>query len=276
MVWVDNMAMGNFSVLCSIYIKEKPEYLEQCFQSIEWQTLESNEVVVVHDGPLTNELYAVLENWKSKLPIIEVVLKENVGLGEALNQGLKHCTNDLVVRVDTDDINHIVRFEKQVKYMLDNPDIHAVSSSILEFDTDPDNPNYLKEVPCDDEIKAYSLKRNPLNHAASIFRKEAVLASGGYQHLLYMEDYYLWLRLQANGYKINNLSEPLVSVRVGNGMLEKRKGLNYAKSEIILMKEMYALKLARKPTTAMFFLARSASRLMPAFILKHIYKLYLR
>lgn len=274
MGWVGKV--NKFSVLCSIYSKEKPEYLEQCFQSIHWQTLQSNEVVVVHDGPLTSDLYEVLNIWKKKLPIKEVILNKNVGLGKALNKGLSSCSNELIARVDTDDINHTDRFEKQVSYMIRNPDTVAISSSILEFESDPNQPSCSKNVPYDDSIKSYSLKRNPLNHAASIFRRSAVMNCGGYKHLLFMEDYYLWIRLLAKGYKINNIPEPLVSVRVGNGMLEKRRGLTYAKSEFTLMKEIYALKLTKKPSTALLFTARGICRLMPSFILKRMYKLYLR
>ncbi|WP_140152209.1 glycosyltransferase, partial [Vibrio parahaemolyticus] len=98
---------SKFSVLCSLYHKEQPSYLEQCFESLEWQTLEANEIVVVHDGPLTDGLYAVLKKWENRLPLKQVVLEKNVGLGEALNKGLEACSHDLVARVDTDDINHI-------------------------------------------------------------------------------------------------------------------------------------------------------------------------
>ena len=84
-----------FSALCSVYHKEKPDYLEQCFQSLAWQTLQADEIIVVHDGPLTDCLYNVLDKWRSKLPIQEVILPKNVGVGEALNAGLKACKYEL-------------------------------------------------------------------------------------------------------------------------------------------------------------------------------------
>ncbi|HHF2878581.1 glycosyltransferase [Vibrio antiquarius] len=267
---------SKFSVLCSLYHKEQPSYLEQCFESLEWQTLEANEIVVVHDGPLTDGLYAVLKKWENRLPLKQVVLERNVGLGEALNKGLEACSHDLVARVDTDDINHIDRFDKQVKYMDNNPNVAAASSDVNEFDTDPDEPSRVKKVPCAKTIFAYSLKRNPLNHMATIFRKHAVTNVGSYQHHLYMEDYYLWLRLQAEGYKISNIPETLVSARVGNGMLERRRGLPYALSELKMMREIYKLKLANSPKTALYFSARAFSRLIPATILSKTYERLLR
>ncbi|UFN69821.1 glycosyltransferase [Vibrio alginolyticus] len=267
---------SKFSVLCSLYHKEQPSYLEQCFESLEWQTLEANEIVVVHDGPLTPALYQVLEKWGKKLPLKQVKLEKNVGLGEALNKGLEACSYDLVARVDTDDINHIDRFEKQVAYMDSNIDVFAASSDINEFETDPNEPSRVKKVPHSDSVLEYSLKRNPLNHMSTIFRKQAIVAVGNYQHHLYMEDYYLWLRLQANGYKISNISEVLVSARVGNGMLERRRGWSYALSKLRMMRKMYNLKLAKGPKTAVYFSVRALSRLIPAHLLSKVYSYKLR
>lgn len=267
---------SKFSVLCSLYHKEQPNYLEQCFESLEWQTLAASEIVVVHDGPLTEGLYAVLEKWERRLPLKQVVLKNNVGLGEALNKGLDACSHNLVARVDTDDINHIDRFDKQVRYMDNNPDVAAASSDVNEFDTDPEEPSRVKKVPCSKTVFEYSLRRNPLNHMATIFRKDAVTNVGSYQHHLYMEDYYLWLRLQAKGYKISNIPETLVSARVGNGMLERRRGLPYALSELKMMRKMYKLNLSKSPKTAIYFSLRAISRLAPITMLSLIYHKVMR
>ncbi|CAK2003755.1 Amylovoran biosynthesis glycosyltransferase AmsE [Vibrio crassostreae] len=263
---------SKFSVLCSLYYKEEPAYLEQCFDSLAWQTLEANEIVVVHDGPLNSGLYDVLATWKKKLPIKEVMLPENVGLGEALNAGLKECSYELIARVDTDDINHIDRFKKQIGYMDENIDISALSCDINEFETSPEQPSRVRQVPKHD-ITSYSLRRNPINHMAAVFRKSAIIKVGSYKHLHFMEDYYLWVRLQAKGYKLANLSETLVSARVGNGMLERRKGLNYAKSELKIMYIMYKLQLAKTPSTFFYFLMRASLRLLPASMLSKVYRL---
>ncbi|WP_194091622.1 glycosyltransferase [Vibrio hibernica] len=264
---------SKFSVLCSLYFKEEPAYLEQCFESLAWQTLEANEVVVVHDGPLTDALYETLDKWKKKLPIKEVILPSNVGLGEALNAGLKECSYDLVARVDTDDINHLDRFDKQVTYMDLNQSVAALSCDINEFETDPSSPSRIRTVPSSESIQAYSLRRNPVNHMAVIFRKKAIIDVGSYQHLHFMEDYYLWLRLQAKGYKINNLNSTLVSARVGNGMLERRRGIRYSSSELKIMMKIYSLKLSYSPMIFFNFSLRAILRVFPADIMKGIYHL---
>ncbi|EFO39590.1 TPA: glycosyltransferase [Vibrio parahaemolyticus] len=262
---------SKFSVLCSLYYREQPEFLEQCFESLAWQTLQANEIVIVHDGPLTPYLYEALDKWKAILPLKQVILEENVGLGEALNEGLKACSYDLILRVDTDDINHRERFKKQVEYMELNPDISAASSDVLEFEVDPQKATRIKKVPRHPNIRKYSLKRNPMNHMATIFRKDAVIKVGSYKHHLYMEDYYLWLRLLAHGYNISNIPEPLVSARVGNGMLERRSGISYAKSEIKMMRKIYGLSLTKNPKTAFLFTTRAITRLLPSSTLRFIY-----
>jgi amylovoran biosynthesis glycosyltransferase AmsE len=264
---------SNFSVLCSLYHKEKSTYLEECFDSLAKQTLKADEIVVVHDGPLTEELYGTLHKWKSKLPIKEVVIQKNVGLGEALNAGIKECSHDLIARIDTDDINHPERFKKQIMYMDLNKDIAALSCSINEFYTDPKLPSRIRIVPKTRNIKAYSLRRNPFNHMAVIFRKKAIIDVGSYQHLHFMEDYYLWLRLQAKGYLLANQDAILVSARVGNGMLERRTGFKYAKSEITIMQEVYKLKLTKSPLVLVYFSLRALLRLVPSNFLSKIYSL---
>ena len=101
----------DFSVLMSVYYKERPEQLRESLDSVFSQTLLPTEVVLVEDGPLTPGLYNEIERFKSACPQLKVVrLHENGGLGKALNEGLKHCSYDLVARMDSDDICFPDRF----------------------------------------------------------------------------------------------------------------------------------------------------------------------
>lgn len=265
------MRNDQFSVLCSLYMKEQPEYLEQCLESIAWQSIKANEVVVVHDGPLTKELHSVLNQWRDKLPLKEVILPENVGLGKALNKGLASCTYELVIRADTDDVNHRNRFEKQINHMRLHPDVAVCSSHIYEFEIDYNSPLRIKRVPTQNRVLSYSLKRNPINHMSAIFRKSAIDSVGGYQDLMYMEDYYLWLRLLAKDHKIDNIDDTLVSARIGNGMLERRRGATYIKSELFLLKKIYNLNLSKSPMPIFYYAIRITSRLVPKILFKKIY-----
>lgn len=142
----------NFSVLLSIYYKENSQFFDAALNSIYTQTYLPNEVIIVHDGKLTSELYSVIEKWEALLPIQNVILDNNCGLGIALNIGLEQCSNDIVMRADTDDINLPNRFEIQYKYMTQNPEITLCGSHVNEFEASSDEIIRVKKVPIGDNI----------------------------------------------------------------------------------------------------------------------------
>lgn len=217
----------NFSVLMSIYFKEKQEYLDLCLKSIlVEQTILPAEIVMVKDGKLTKELEKVLSKYDKEFPNIFkfIPLKENVGLGNALQIGLEECSCDLVMRMDTDDICVPERFEKQIEYMNKNKDVTIVGGYIGEFKEKTDEELRLKQMPTSyQDVVKYAKFRNPLNHMTVCFRKKDILEVGSYQPLFYLEDHYLWSRVLVAGKKIENIPEVLVYARIGNGF-EKRRG----------------------------------------------------
>lgn len=261
------------SALASVYIKEKPEFLDLALASVASQTLPAHEVVLVHDGPLTTELYDVIEKWKSQLPIKEVILEENQGLGKALNAGLAACTNELVARFDTDDINREKRFEKQVLLFEQDPELSIASSVVLEFEEQPEDLDSARVVSIShEEIMRKAKYRNPFNHMSVMFKKSCIEAVGGYKHLHFMEDYYLWLRLLADGYKCANIDEILVDARVGNGMHARRKGLSYVRTERKLYKIKRHLGISGQIEGVFIFILRVLPRLLPSSALRKVYK----
>lgn len=223
-----------FSVLISIYSKENPKHLSQALDSIIHQSLQPTEIILIKDGTLTSELEEVIVKFQKKYPIIySINLSTNQGLGKALNEGLKHCTYDIVARMDTDDIALPNRFKKQVNFMRNHPEIDACSAWIDEFIDSPNNiisRRTLPETP--EELYKFGKSRNPLNHPAVMFRKSAVIKAGGYQHFPLFEDYYLWVRMIMNGSKLYNLQEPLLYFRSSTEMYKRRGGLKYALTEI--------------------------------------------
>jgi len=270
----------NFSVLMSIYIKEKASFLNECFESI-WikQFFKPNEIVVVLDGPITPDLSKVLVFWKSILNDVLkiIILEKNVGLGNALNIGLRNCSNEWVFRMDTDDICMPDRFEKQLAFIESNPDVVLFGGQVLEFENEPNDFQVLKSVPTtNEEIRLFSQKRCPFNHMTVAYKKSIILELGGYQHHLFMEDYNLWLRVIGADYKVANLADVVLYARVGNGMHARRKGLEYIKSEKQLLNLKKDLKLQNPLYANMLFLIRSMFRLMPSALLGKIYNTFLR
>ncbi|HCW6180043.1 TPA: glycosyltransferase [Acinetobacter baumannii] len=269
-----------FSVLSSIYHKEYPSHFNACMESI-WdkQTLKPTEIILVEDGPLTPELDKVIARWQEKLGNILHVkkLEKNVGTGKAKNIGLQECTYDIVCIVDTDDIYVSERFEKQIDFLKNNPDVSIIGGQILEFVEDIHRPTGMRKVPLSNEdLKNYAKKQSPFNNMTITYRKSHILEVGGYQHHLWMEDYNLFLRVIAKGYKIQNLADVLVYARIDNGMHGRRKGFQYIKSEKQLLDLKKQLKLQNPVYANMLFLIRSAFRLLPANMLGKIYNTFLR
>ena len=96
--------MKFFSFKCPYTLRKIQQYLRECFESLVAQTHPADEIVLVFDGAVTPELEAVVSEFETKLPLNLVKLPKNLGLGKALNEGLKHCSHDWVFRMDTDDI----------------------------------------------------------------------------------------------------------------------------------------------------------------------------
>jgi glycosyltransferase involved in cell wall biosynthesis len=227
--------MLNFSVLISIYYKEKASNFNQCFESLATQTVPATEIIIVKDGTLTEELENTISIWKEKLPLMIVGYEENKGLAHALNYGLQFCSYELVARMDSDDICVPDRFEKQIKYFEKNSYIDIAGGYISEFIDTVDNIVSIRDVPLSDiEIKNYIKKRSPFNHMTVMFKKEAVLKSGNYQEWYLYEDCYLWCRMLLNKCKFGNIHDILVYVRVGKDMYTRRGGWKYCKSVIRL------------------------------------------
>lgn len=261
-----------FSVLMSLYFKEKPEYLTECFESLKNQTVQADEIVVVFDGAITPELEQVVQNFAEILPLNIVRLEQNQGLGKALNHGLTHCRNEWVFRMDTDDICIPERFEKQVAFVEQNPDTIIFGGQIAEFGSDINDIVSYRRVPTETKaIVEFTQKRCPFNHMTVAYQKSAVLECGGYQDL--QEDYYLWIKLVALGKKVANLPEVLVYARVGNGMVGRRRGIAQAKAEWRLFKLKHQVGMQNIVSGFITFTMRVIPRLLPTTLLTHFYKL---
>ena len=123
-----------FSVLLSVYRKEKPEYLKMSLESIRLQTVEPDEIILIEDGVLTKELYLVIEEYLKVLPNMRVYkFDENKGLGLALRKGVELSRYELVARMDTDDIAEPERFRIQMDFMENNPQISVCGGLMREF-----------------------------------------------------------------------------------------------------------------------------------------------
>ncbi|MBE7705525.1 MAG: glycosyltransferase [Cyanobacteria bacterium SIG29] len=269
-----------FSVLMSIYVKENPQWFKIALESILNQTLLPNEIVLVEDGPLTSDLYSIIDNYvKSNPNLFKIVkLEKNSGLGEALRNGVLNCSYDYIARMDTDDIARNDRFQKQIEFLKINPDVDLVGSWISEFEENPENIISYRQLPIiQDEIYKFAQFRCPVNHMTVMYKKEAVLKAGNYQTFKNIEDYYLWGRMLKNGAKFANIPECLVNVRAGNAMFKRRANLTYFfNSEFPLHTELYKMKFINLKQYLRNICSKFLLRILPTKIMGIVYKKFLR
>jgi glycosyltransferase involved in cell wall biosynthesis len=268
----------SFSVLISVYEKENPRYLDEALCSIwDQQTMKPGQIVLVKDGPLTEELDACINIWNQKLgdTLTIVGLPENVGLGAALNSGLQYCRYELVARMDSDDISLPDRFEKQTNILKDNPELVLLSGYINEFKNEPGDIRSIRKVPISNyEIIKHLKWRNAFNHVTVIFKKSAVLSVGSYNtEMVSFEDYDLWIKLIQAEYKVSNIPEILVNVRIGNNMINRRYGLSYAKKELSFLKLQKSRGFISANEYFLLIIIRLPIRFFPQKMLIRLYQL---
>ena len=266
-----------FSVLITVYEKEKPYNLRKSLLSSYRQTIRPTEIVLVCDGELTQELYDEIEQIKSEIPILKVYqLPCNVGSGPASCFGVKKCNTDLIARMDSDDYSEETRFEKQIKAFEENPNLIMVGTNILEKNTEF---TAFKTVPeKTEEIREYSKFRNPFNNPSSMMKKEYILKVGNYRKFRYLEDYDLTMRLiHDNPTKdFLNIQEPLVIMQTNNSSYLRRGGLLYVKTEFFLQTDFYKRGYISKVELCRNIFIRNIVRVMPNSMRKLIYKKKMR
>ncbi len=265
------------SVLMSIYVKEKPEYLREAMDSVLAQTYPIDEILIIQDGPLTEELYSLLAYYQGKNTNIRTfAFEKNQQLGRALAKGVELCSNELVARMDTDDIAMPDRIEKQVAYMEAHPEVSVLGGSIREFN-DEGTTDRVKYMPkTQEEIVEYAKLRNPLNHMTVMFRRSAILEIGNYQHFPFLEDYSLWSRMLTKGYQIRNMEDVLVRARTSMALVRRRSGWDYFKTFSTLRKLQHELGLTN---TFEYMKAMAGTFVMimqPGFVKEFAYKKVLR
>lgn len=263
-----------YSVLMSLYKKENPEYLKIAIDSMLNQTVAPDEIVLVEDGPLTDELYAVLDEY----PMLHRVKNEiNLGLGLALNVGLKECRNELVARMDTDDCSKPERCEKQLQRFLEKPYLAIVGSHIDEFVDDISHVISKRIVPTtSEEIYKFAKKRSAFNHPAVMYSKTAVLENNGYADLKRNQDVDLFGRMLFNGYKAENIDEVLLWFRSSDELAKRRKSWQNTWSYIATIRNFWKMGYSSFTDYAIVGIAQTGMYLMPIKLQNYIYEKFLR
>jgi glycosyltransferase involved in cell wall biosynthesis len=268
-----------YSVLLSVYSKEKPEYFHLALESMINQTAKPDEIIIVQDGPLPKDLYDTVWGYSERYPeLIKIVVSEkNVGLGLALNLGLQHCRNNLVARMDTDDISKPERCEKQLYRFEIDSDLSICGTWIDEFIDDIDNPISTRKVPCEyKEIFEFGKRRSPFNHSTVMYKKSAVVSCDGYSNLRRNQDVDLFGRMLFQNYKALNIPESLLLFRTDDNLAKRRRSWENSKSYIQSISRLHGLGYSSLFDVLIVAIGQTAMLLLPIGIQKIVYKGLLR
>ncbi len=269
-----------YSVLMSVWKKDAPEFLRLALESIyEKQTRKPDELVVIFDGPLPQSLLDVLNTFAADKPDIVTYLpqEENRGLGAALHIAAAHCTGDFIFRMDADDISAPERFAEQIAYLEAHPETDVLGTATAEFETDPADASRICSFPETHEgIVKLAKSRNPINHMSVCIRREALTRVGSYQPMMLMEDYYLWLRMIADGCHFANLQKPLVYVRTGNGFYNRRSASTQIQSWRKMQDFMVEHRMIGRFTRMKNMLVVHVFVRIPPSLKKWVYSVFMR
>lgn len=271
------MTDDRFTLLLPVYSGDKAEHLRDAFRtSVAEQSRPPNEVVIVRDGPVGPELQDCLDELSRTAPmdLRRVDLDANAGLANALTVGLDVARHDIVARMDADDLSFPERFSRQLEALSDGLDL--VGSGLVEFHGDLNHTIRERVAPTGAEIRDYARFRSPFNHPTVVYRRQAVVAAGGYQPMGQMEDYWLWIRMLEAGARVDNISEPLLGYRVDEGAYARRGGVRQLSAEFHLQRAMRRLDFTTRRQFARNVAIRGTYRLVPTALRRRSYRMLTR
>ena len=270
---------NKYSFLMSVYAKEKPEYLKLALNSMMNQTVKPDEIVIVKDGALTDELEEVLTSYSQKYPKIFNIIAnpKNMGLGYSLNKGLEVCRNELVARMDSDDISFHERCEKELKEFHNDESLSLIGAYVSEFTDSVDNVISVRKVPLtQSKIYEFAKRRSAFNHPVVMFKKSKVLEIGGYSNLRRNQDVDLFGRMLFAGCKTCNIGESLLYFRTNNDLAKRRKSWENSRSYIGAIYRQFKMGYSTIFDFTIVAFAQIIMFLMPVSIQHFIYKYFLR
>lgn len=261
--------MPHISVLMGIY--NCAPYLQEALDSLYAQTYQDFKIILCDDGS-TDATYVIAQrNAKEHDNIVLIQNERNMGLNYTLNHCLEYADTEYCARMDGDDISLPTRFEKEIKFLDEHPEYAIVSCPMIYFD---ENGEFGRGKAGGEPMKERFNIGVPFCHAPCMVRTTAYKAVGGYsedRRLLRHEDYNLWMKMFAAGYRGFNLSECLYAMRDDRQAIKRRRLSGRING-------IYAHWLAYRALNLSFWgwlkfsVMNMAKGLMPKFVYEYFHK----
>jgi glycosyltransferase involved in cell wall biosynthesis len=253
------------SVLIPVHAGIDPTHLARALESIAAQTRRPDEVVLVEDGPLTDDHDSVIAAAEPGLPdLVREVLPVNRGAGVANQAGLMRCTGTWILKADADDISLPDRLGRQLEHVHETG-ADVCGTAMWEFRGAEDDVVSVRTPPLGhDDIVRRMRWNNPMNHPTTLYRADLARAAGGYGDLRYMQDYDLFARMLSRGARFANLAEPLVLFRAGDAFLARRRSPAMRRCEWELQGNLHRYGVVGPVRRYANFAVRQGARMLPA------------
>lgn len=267
-----------FTVLLPVYGKDEVEFLTLSIKSVIANTVTPSEILIMQDGPVGSELELFLEKLFEKYPNVVRLVKssKNKGLGPNLANGVKVAKNELIGRMDADDIASLNRFRLQLEKFNQNTSLDIVGGNIIEFDEKYQLKSVRSVPETQEEIYHFAKMRSPFNHPAVMYKKEAVLSVGNYGTIRSLEDYDLFSKLLIANKQCENIAENIVYMRAPNEMYNRRGGKYYFKRYVSFRKMLLNKGFISKKDFIISVFVLFVTSYAPTFIRKIVYGVFLR
>lgn len=200
-------------------------FLPKAIESILNQTWSAFEFVILDDGS-TEDVVGIINEFSDSR--IKLISRENRGLGDTLNELVAMASNEVIIRMDADDICSPDRIEKQVEFLLANAEVVMLGTGISFLIDDKVVDAFSPTRGHHAIMKKLQSMRFPICHPSIAFRRSAFLEIGGYRIKGAGEDLDFFLRMGEVGL-LDNLSEVLLHYRLSSNSLALRKADELAK-----------------------------------------------
>lgn len=269
--------MKRIGVLLPVYKNDREDFLHKAVESIVMQTYNGYKLFIGVDGPVN-------ESVKSYLKMLDVQkikvvwFEENRGLACVLNDLIRIAKEDgcdYYARMDADDISLADRFEKQVKYLEEHPDVDVIGGAIEEIDSNDQLRGKHVEYPLThEECRMFFRYRDPLAHPAVMFRARYFekVSSGYRNEYRKNQDTMLWFDGFMNGCVFANLKDTVLHFRVNDDFYNRRNGWKRAKQMLRDRLKMNKA-LGFDYTANLFAFAMFCMTISPSWVKKFLYRI---
>lgn len=223
----ENIELDQKQPLISVVIacRNAEKYITSCLDSIVLQTYKNIEIIICDDASTDTSLSLLKEYAKRDTRIIVLQNSKNIFQAATRNKCIENSNGEYIVIQDIDDISRPNRIEKLLKELTNNNGIDFVSCNMEQINEENKIVGEYRTVRKEYPDKKDFLIRLPFSHATTMFRRSCLEFVGGYRvskETRRSEDYDLFVRLYAAGFRGKNISDSLYLYRVNAGTIERR------------------------------------------------------